>query len=575
MVRSAFSCFSWDQCVLWKDTNPDFAEKIRQAIQNFDTKTMAHPGFLGEDVREADLMGYRIECPHKLVPEQALLEKSGLSQKELQKSVVVDEMLDHKGEKIRGVLIPSGDMRIICYRDYNACLSSAHHRADKQARKEQGKDMFDWLKRSLNSDKKVPSCMSKAKCPKSDEELENLVSAAVEAKRMAANQTQVQLDLAPIPDEPVAAQTPEDHGVDEIEYQSGADDDGPALPVFAATAKAKTKAKAKAKVLSRAHKERKISGSGNKNRGCGKAASVLSKSCAGSCPGVPSSVASAGQDGSSGKASGGSGREDDGAGRWLQDLKISDMLAGHSQKLAHRHATKALGGLQKSQNESMKDGGKPGSVVAPTQLLLLKAHLELFRKAEKLLPEHIRKLPASSRLETLRALHLHGHVVPPFTRGSILAQACLETTSIETKILMMLPTSDGDPDSWNYETPVMSGTGLALIEQGKLLQRVLVEDTLLVLLMRGDDGKPGVTAWAKTVYKKFRVVAEDCKDLNTVFTQAVGDLLALSEFFLVLLQDPELEYETTSSAAMIAVTKVNDCKSGIKSIAKQVGSDAP
>ena len=188
MVRSCFSAYSWDQCVLLKSTSPDFAEKMQQAIKSFDPKKMAHPGFVPEDVQEGEQMGYRVEMAHKFVSEQSLLEKSGLSAKELAKAIHIDEFADHRGEKQRGVLLPQGDMVVICYRDYHSSLLAAHHSSHLQVRKEQGLDVYEWLKKSLSSERKMPAPMSKSKVLQSEEELQKLIDTAIESKRSVMNQ---------------------------------------------------------------------------------------------------------------------------------------------------------------------------------------------------------------------------------------------------------------------------------------------------------------------------------------------------------------------------------------------------
>ena len=561
MVRSCFSAYSWDQCVLLKSTSPDFAEKMQQATRSFDPKKMAHPGFVPEDVQEGEQMGYRVEMPHKFISEQSLLDKSGLSAKELAKAIHIDEFADHRGEKQRGVLLPHGDMVVICYRDYHSSLSAAHHSSRLQVRKEQGQDVYEWLKKSLASERKMPAPMSKSKVLQSEEELQKFIDTAVESKRSVINQAEVQSQLQPSPDEPQVQQAEEDLE-DEIEFAEGADALGPALD------SAKGKGKNKGKQAGRGGGSRKQ----QTTRGAGRGKAALSKAKArvssrASAPSLAGASSLPPGDGSSARSSTSTGGNDEeGPAHWINDLSISNMLSGRSEKLNYHYANKALGGLQKAEN-----GNRSSNIAAPTQLLLLKSHLELYRAAEKLLPGSIKKLTKDTRRETLQQLHVHGHEIPPFTRGSVLLQVCLETESVEEQVGMLVPVAEGDQnkESWDSDHPSMATPGLSTLEQGKLIQRLLFEETLLRFLMDSDDGKLKCKLWAKAVLDKMKPVAEqDNVDFSPVLKQAIDDLVTVAQLLLILLQASDLV--SGSPDAMSAVLRVTNCKSGIKSAVKQV-----
>ena len=330
-------------------------------------------------------------------------------------------------------------------------------------------------------------------------------------------------------------------------FAEGADAQGPALD------SARGKGKNKGKQAGRGAGSRKQQTS----RGAGRGKAALSKAKArvssrSSAPSLAGASSLPPDDGSSARGSASTGgNEEEGPAHWINDLSISNMLSGRFEKLNYHYANKAFGGLQKAENSS-----RSSNVAAPTQLLLLKSHLELYRAAEKLLPGSIKKLARETRRETLRQLHVHGHEIPPFTRGSVLLQVCLETDSVEEQVGMLVPVAEGDPESWDSDQPSMATTGLSTLEQGKLIQRLLFEETLLRFLMESDDGKVKCKLWAKAVLNKMKPVAEqDNVDFSPVLKQAVDD-----PPWTDLLQ----EFMRTHAGHSLHMTEVERCVESLK-----------
>eukprot|EP00971_Amphidinium_carterae_P168896 3346010-Amphidinium_carterae.8 len=239
---------------------------------------------------------------------------------------------------------------------------------------------------------------------------------------------------------------------------------------------------------------------------------------------------------------------------WCVQLDITKLLSGASMGNSLTYATRVLGGLR---NGPQKDG---------VQTLLLASHIELYKKAEKLLPTKISTIPKSERLSTARELRLASITLPPHVCGSFLSQSATEAVQAEELVDMLMPGVVPNA-SFDPLKPLLRETGLGYELQAKILQ-ASVSDALLGKMATGESGKESVLAFSLSMLERWTplVKAEQREILGELCYTALADSLQVAEFFTILCR------EGSETEARMKCQQVMEATSGIKVVAKQATS---
>eukprot|EP00971_Amphidinium_carterae_P329108 6461397-Amphidinium_carterae.3 len=242
---------------------------------------------------------------------------------------------------------------------------------------------------------------------------------------------------------------------------------------------------------------------------------------------------------------------------WCVQLDITKLLSGASMGNALTYATRVLGGLR---NGPQKDG---------VQTLLLASHIDLYKKAEKLLPTKISNISKAERMATARELRLASITLPPHVCGSFVSQSAselVEARETEELVDMLTP---GQPLNVSFDPlkPLLRETGLGLELQAKIIQ-ASVSDALLNKMASGESGKENVVGLSLSMVKRWKplVMPEQRDILGELCYTALVDSLQVAEFFTILSR------EGTEHDAQIKCQQVMEATSGIKVVAKQATS---
>ena len=149
--------------------------------------------------------------------------------------------------------------------------------------------------------------------------------------------------------------------------------------------------------------------------------------------------------------------------KYSSQLNIFSSLSGESLGHLATNAQRALGPLKRA---------NPGAA----EVLLLQAHIDLFKRSEKVKPSNIQKCPAPERTSILQALMEDGTKFPAISQASILAVCIRDETDAEKVLQMMVPPAMvAEKESFNALHPRLSTCNLDEPAIVKAIARVLVE----------------------------------------------------------------------------------------------------
>ena len=251
------------------------------------------------------------------------------------------------------------------------------------------------------------------------------------------------------------------------------------------------------------------------------------------------------------------------AQKWSDELDIKELLRGTSLGNRYSHASRVLGGMR---------GGQKGKKVKEEtpQSLLLSGHLELYKKAELLLPKGLKTLSKTERLATCKELALNGIELPPFTCGSLLSQAASEEVDMSAFVKMLSPSLENpeaaEAGDFQPSQPRLQDTGLAFNAQGKLVDSC-VTNTLMKLMAGGEGSKDKVMDLARVMVAEWKPLTDGQgkEVLGEVFSTGLKDLCEVGEFFLALAGEIVDAEQATKK-----VNNVMQSTSGTQLFAKQV-----
>ena len=181
------------------------------------------------------------------------------------------------------------------------------------------------------------------------------------------------------------------------------------------------------------------------------------------------SVASSSKSQASAAASGDSGD------KWETSLSLEKLLRGEPLGCRAWHARQSL---MKLKNAEPKKN-------LTAEMVLLDAHISLFKRAEMIVPSKVKGISKAERERTCKDLELAGISIPPFTASGIVAAACDQAEEARDKLEVLTP---GPCQPFDWRRPRLRDSGLSDLEKAKLLQRCVV-DTLIPLVGAQEAGR--------------------------------------------------------------------------------------
>ena len=525
----------WDTVVTRAAADMDFKNKVLEAMENMAKAAPPPPkSFQPENFEQHNDMGYRYEQTFKLIPESEVM--NGLSQKEVAKILQIDTFQDLAGQTVRGVLAKDGPARITLYRDHSTRHSSLLHQAEQQLRSQQGQDTAEWFRRQQQESNLLPAPMIPKASVKTEAEVWAALQVAKDQKYAAQEARHVFAEPVQQPEEAAIGGQESSSEHDEIEQEVQADSPALKMPghVGAEGGKGKGKHKGPQKVRGQA----KMSAAERKQAAKSKASpkrlrltGKRSHADTASRSAMQSEVASSGASSAPGSAkTGKSAPTVSAVEKWHKDLNIHKLLTGRAVGVQAHHAVKALGGLRKSQKES-----KVADPTQNVQILLLQAHLDLFRRAEGLLPGNIKRVSKEERLAVLHELSIAQVEIPAHTAATLVGQACVEDEAASSKIARLTPGCDST--GFDAADPFLKCSGVPLPDQAKLIQRALVSETLLHSLCQGEVASPFVRELCMEMLKQWSPLQTTVGQQDAVMKVALSEVLQLATFLLALLGD--------------------------------------
>ena len=168
--------------------------------------------------------------------------------------------------------------------------------------------------------------------------------------------------------------------------------------------------------------------------------------------------------------------------RWVEELDIELALQGASLGGPLYHAKRAVADMKK---------GDDGPIV---EAILLQGHIDLFQRAQQLLPRSISKLNAQVRMNIVRDLKHEGITFPQRCQNSLLALAVKECKGDVAKMMSVLQlphSSEADTGTaakkdFDPLAPKLCDSDLEETEQCKILHRLLLNEAVVPLICKGD-----------------------------------------------------------------------------------------
>ena len=555
VVQRAFALMSWDQVVAQSAANPAFASLVRDACN---AQEGGSRNFTPEQFSEQNHVGYRVEQAYSLFT-SADLEKMapGTTFKDIASFIKIDSITDEKGVVQEGILLPdaSSPLRVIAYRDWNTQYQQLVHSPSQQLRRNQGLDICEWYRKDL--EKVTPSPLVPRKAPQSLSSIREAVGKAQAAKEAACAQATLMRPPEAETVEEKPAKPAEEEDTFDIVYSINTDEQRLTAP---SEGKSNTKGAGRSKGAKNQKNKRGAGDAGSKGEGRGRGAAVRLRGK--TAPSATSRLSTEGMSEAGTRASQGSGpkspadKADKSFQTWMENLSLEKLLAGVPVALSFHHAKNALGGLKAQHGE------------AHVAYVLLKGHMDLFQAAQKLLPLNIGGTKASERATILRDLKLANVSIPVYTAASLLGRACQEECSLEKKLAMLTPlaateSAESLAEPFDPMAPTLAGAaemGLADTEQGKIIQRGLITDTLIPLICAGEGSRSDVESLCSMIVSQWQPLLGKT---TLMVGYAVEELVMIAQFLLVLLATTSTE----DDAAKIA--KVFEASKGSKVIVKQ------
>ena len=429
--------------------------------------------------------GYRAQKTLAFWTEADVERKWSLKLKDLaSQGLTVTTLRDEHGQSLQGVLIDDGNkpLEVTFYCDVHSQYGPRLYSPSEALRPSQAKEMAERYRSDL---RKQPVITNKLAAPTLEavvEKVEAYKAAKVgeeeQAKMMLAGPAGGEV----AGNEPVAALETKDEQQKEEEQQDDivhvVEMPAPVLgPSFDGDLKGRRKQPTKGKGRSRGSGVKKANG-GRK----GHQISAASRT-------VASSVASSAGGSGSGPGVSNAGTAQSKVNpydKYSTGLDITKYLAGDtslSQTL--HHAQRGLNTLEPASSEA----------------ILLKGHIELFRRSLNLVADRVGKMSQETRRELLSDLEQNGVRLPTPTR--VLSLVCEVKEASPEKMLQMLSPQGNADAVFNPLSPQLMAIGLEEPDCAKVLQRALLAEYVVPKILSGEKhlsqlekACQGVFGWA-------------------------------------------------------------------------------
>ena len=468
-------------------SNDGFRASLDHALGVFTgSKSKVHND---EQFMEGTYTGYRLSQSYFFVGEDEVESRFHLKSKDLQKRLPLETLIDASGEPIAGFIFSDNSMRKVeFFCDTFTQFQETIFSPSKQLRSQQGQEIASWYRGGLK--KALPKAAKSAStldCIDQIRESLDMERKAAEAK--AALETQEEQPVPP-PEPPkgVLEQKPleECESSDaEVEY---AQLQGPQL-------KQPVQKEKKGGKKRRAHEKsaqtggtpsaapsRRMSrkgplGAGESVRSGGQISD--NASVATSQPAGPASTARSSDE-----------KIDKAYRKHVEKLDIAGLLSGKPLGIWRHHARRELSGMQRA---------NAGTV----ETVMLASHLDLYTRAEQILPANVKKLTRSTRMSTIEDLLSAGYTIPKHCQGPLLALAVAEAERDWEKVLDTMTPVSAPGEEFNALAPKLGSSDLSDTDKSKLLHKVFLSDVLVPLLCDGQKAEGDIKTLCAGILRKY------------------------------------------------------------------------
>ena len=540
------------------------------------------PNFAGETFSERVQSGYRVLAEYEFLSESEFLTRFGHAAKDTP-GIVLDSLINELGKPQAGVLLKTdAPRRLQLYADSGAFLDTCLHDSQQQLRAKSGKEVADWHQAELQ--KTAPKAWAGKGV--SEDDVKSLVShrqeqlRAIEAhkKELAANLLagQPQPTPEPPPEEPPAAQESSEDEREELvspdkrliapNHQSPKRKKGAGTKGCKDDTKGKGSGRGgggKGQSMKRMAFKPLTSAAKKANTGALETASGLSQDGVSTSVG-DSSASSRGRESSVSSplpSSGSKPRSKDVQtkfNRYRRVLTVDQILSGETNGREIWQCTATLDAAE------LKDGGC-------VQTVLLRGQVEICKHALNLTASYIKKVSTQERKASIAALLEQGYTQFPMEIEVNLLEVAFRDLKITDPNHLDILVTLLDPGCqlpWEASMPYLGTSSLDVVEKGNLLHRLLLNETLIPLITKGEGAAQATLHLANRIAELYAPYLE--RNLSPIMELTVKDVLQCARCLQVLLSTDENQEIEGLMADVDAVGKAKaGCLSNVAQVQKR------
>ena len=528
---------------------------FRQACANLEHLEMRDPGFRRQCFVEEDSNGYKATRPFRLMEEAEFVSKYGVRFKDVASALPIDTVYDERGQKAVGILIATGPTVYEMYNMVQTAYGETIHDPGMQLRVDQGKEVAAFYRTDLS--KVEPRGQSKGKSITMDD-VAAVAQRVQDAIRVEAEQRALQAAPSSLAEEPVAQQEGERQESDEEIVFEG-DLPEQAGPAFVGPSEGKKRRGSVGGSKGKGKGKNKNNGSAKRRCVAQSGAESVVGALPSACESRAESIADSGEPLSQ-RGGGGGGsvktmlspgeKAEQACYAHIAALKVEKLLAGEALGRELWQAQRALAAMSK---------GEP-TVAA----VLLRGHVDFWKRCEKLLPATIHKVPKLERESIVQEITESNVQIPPLTRASLLAAASKELP-LSARVACLNPFASsidaaGAPIAFDAKKPQRVNSSLPDTEAGKLLQRLLVSEGIVPAIVKGQGETEQVKAACSAI---LAWTTTPQPSLSPILACAVDEVQSVARCLYSILSD-----DTTASVDSGVQTLLESTK-GARMIVKQ------
>ena len=456
-------------------SNHTFRASLDYALAVFSgEKTKTHNE---ERFMEGTYTGYRLEKSYHFLAEDEVETRFKVKAKDLAKKLPLETLVDESGDKISGFILGDGSMRkVTFFADTFTTYSETLFTPERQLRSSQGQEIATWYRGGLK--KTLPKALRSAATtlegiPAIVEGLE-LEQKAAEAK--AALEVPVEVPK-PEPEAPQgvlqqAKAEEEDDSEQDIQY----------VEVRQPELKQPQQEDPKKKKRGGKSKNAEEAKNGGKSAGSLAGRRLTKKMPPTSAASVVSEAQSAVASSAGGVAKGSDDKSEQAHKKHdVKKMDIAALLRGQSLAIWKHHAKRELSGLQKN-----------AETASTVDTVLLAAHVDLFERAEQILPANVTKISRATRLKIIEDLAAAGFSIPAHCQSTLIALTVGEAEKDWSTILKTMRPTCAPGESFDGLQPALGPSQLTETVKAKLLHKVFLSELLVPLLCGGQKNQASI-----------------------------------------------------------------------------------